>query len=187
MRDTGYRLPADRSRLTGVFRRSGTGFRQAPLETEDHVVRGGGGLYSTAPDYRRLLRCLLRGGELDRVRVLTPDSVAEITRNQIGDIDARMQRTALAERSNDFVFMDGSQKFGFGVMIETADRPAGRAAGSYSWAGITNTYFWVDPVNDLAAVLMLQIAPFAAATCIEVLQEFETAIYSGDGGAASAS
>ena len=184
MRDTGYRRPADRARLTGVFRRSGAGFRQLPLETEDHVVRGGGGLYSTAPDYRRLLRCLLRGGELDGVRIISPGSVLEITRNQLGDMEARMPRTALAERSNDFIFMDGSQKFGFGVMIETANRQGGRAAGSYSWAGITNTYFWVDPANDLAAVLMLQVAPFASGACVEVLQQFEAAIYGGETSAA---
>ena len=78
-------------------------------------VRGGGGLYSTAPDYSRLLRCLLRGGELDGVRILSERSVAEITRNQIGNLEAGMQRTALADRSNDFIFMDGSQKFGLGA------------------------------------------------------------------------
>lgn len=93
-----------------------------------------------------------------------------------------MQRTALAERSNDFIFMDGSQKFGFGVMIETADRKEGRRAGAYSWAGIYNTYFWVDPAWDIAAVLMLQIAPFASHASIALLREFESAVY-GDLGA----
>jgi CubicO group peptidase (beta-lactamase class C family) len=177
MPDTGYRLPADRSRLTRVHRRSGDGFRALPLETGDHPVRGGGGLYSTAPDYARLLRCLLRGGELDGARILGERAVAEITRNQIGDLAAGMQRTALADRSNDFIFMDGSQKFGFGVMIETRHRPGMRAIGSWSWGGISNTFFWVDPANGLAAVLLMQLAPFANRAAFELLQQFEAAVY----------
>lgn len=177
MPDSGFRLPTDRTRLTQVHRRSGDGFRALPLESEDHPVRGGGGLYSTAPDYSRLLRCLLRGGELDGVRLIGETSVAEITRNQIGNLDASMQRTALSDRSNDFIFMDGSQKFGFGVMIETRNRPGMRAAGSWGWGGITNTYFWVDPANDLLAVLLMQLAPFANRASIDLLQQFEAAVY----------
>jgi CubicO group peptidase (beta-lactamase class C family) len=177
MPDTGFRLPADPSRLTRVHRRAGEGFRELPLEREDPPVRGGGGLHSTALDYLRLLRCLLCGGELDGVRILSERSVAEITRNQIGDLPAGTQLTALADRSNDFIFMDGSQKFGFGVMIETGNRPGMRAAGSWSWGGIFNTYFWVDPASDLAAVLLMQLAPFANRASVELLQQFEAVVY----------
>jgi CubicO group peptidase (beta-lactamase class C family) len=128
-------------------------------------------------DYLRLLRCLLCGGELDGVRILSERSVAEITRNQIGDLPAGTQLTALADRSNDFIFMDGSQKFGFGVMIETGNRPGMRSAGSWSWGGIFNTYFWVDPASDLAAVLLMQLAPFANRASVELLQQFEAVVY----------
>ena len=179
MPDTGFRRPRDLERLVHVHRRSGRGFRQLPLEDSDHPVRGGGGLYSTAGDYARLLACLLNGGELDGTRVLSEGAVSEIVRNQIGGLEATMQRTALQERSNDFIFMDGSQKFGLGVMIETAQRPGRRSVGSYSWAGILNTYFWVDPARDLSAVLMLQIAPFASRASVELLERFETAVYEG--------
>ena len=177
MADTGFKRPRDLARLAHVHRRAGEGFRQLPLEKHDHEVRGGGGLYSTAPDYLQLLRCLLRGGELDGIRLLSAASIAEITRNQIGDFAAAMQRTAISDRSNDFIFMDGSQKFGFGVMIETVPRPGRRSVGSYSWGGIVNTFFWVDPAADLAAVLMLQIAPFASRACIELWGQFELALY----------
>lgn len=178
MVDTGFRRPGDLARLVHVHRRSGAGFRQLPLEDHDHPVRGGGGLYSTASDYSRLLRCLLGDGELEGTRILAPESVREITRNQIGDLEATMQRSALNERSNDFVFMDGTQKFGFGVMIETQSAPGKRATGSYSWAGIVNTYFWVDPARSLATVLLMQLAPFASRASVEMLQRFETAVYS---------
>jgi CubicO group peptidase (beta-lactamase class C family) len=177
MPDTGFKRPAESARVAHVHRRSGKGFRQLPLDDQDNVVRGGGGLYSTAVDYSRLLRCLMRGGELDGTRLLGDSAVAEISRNQIGDFQAEMQRTALADRSNDFVFMDGTQKFGFGVMIETEQHPGKRSIGSYGWGGIVNTYFWVDPDRDLAAVLMMQIAPFASRASVELLDEFEVAVY----------
>jgi CubicO group peptidase (beta-lactamase class C family) len=179
MGDTGYRRPDDRSRIAAVYRRSGTGFRQLPPVANDPEARGGGGLFSTGPDYSRLLRCLLRNGELDGVRILTADAVTAIRTNQIGALWAEMQRTALTDRSNDFVFMNGTQKFGFGVMIETEQQPGKRSVGSFGWGGIVNTYFWVDPERDLSAVLMLQIAPFASRASIALLEEFEAAVYEG--------
>ena len=177
MTDTAFSLPADLSRLTHVHRRSGDAFRTLALEAGDNEVRGGSGLFSTAPDYARLVRCLLRGGELDGVRLLSPDAVAEIGRNQIGEFGASMQRTAVSDRSNDFIFMDGSQKFGFGVMVETVQQPGKRPVGSFGWGGIVNTFFWVDTASDLAAVLMMQLAPFANRASIELLDAFERAVY----------
>lgn len=177
MVDTGYGLPVEQDRLVRVHRRSGAGFRELPLETEDHEVRGGGGLYSTAADYSRLLCCLLRGGELDAIRVLSESAVAAIGSNQIGSAWATSQRTALVDRSNDFVFLDGTQKFGFGAMVETRARPGGRPAGSWGWGGIFNTWYWVDPVHELTAILLLQMTPFASPVSIELLHEFETAVY----------
>jgi methyl acetate hydrolase len=177
MRDTGFRRPSDSSRLVPIQRLSGDGFKPLPAEARDKSPTGGSGLYSTAADYLRLLRCLLRGGELDGTRVVSEAAVAEIGRNQIGALEARMQQTALTDRSNDLIFMDGSQKFGFGVMIATRDRPRRRSAGSYGWGGIVNTFFWVDPFNDIAAVLMLQLAPFACPAAIELLDRFESAVY----------
>jgi len=178
MRDTGYRLPSNRDRLTRVHRRSGAGFRALPLERYDHPVRGGGGLYSTVGEYSRFLRCLLRRGEIDGFRLLSEAALEEVISNQIGSLEALMQRTALAAHSNNFIFMDGSQKFGFGVMIEMIGKPGMRSPGSYGWAGIFNTYFWVDPARDLAVVLLLQLSPFASKASVELLQAFETAIYS---------
>ena len=74
--------------------------------------------------------------------------------------------------------MDGSQKFGFGVMIETQDGPCGRRAGTFSWGGIFNTYFWADPRADLAAVLLMQTSPFADPRSLALLESFERGVYS---------
>jgi CubicO group peptidase (beta-lactamase class C family) len=177
MADTGFGLPADASRLTRVHRRTAGGFVTEPTELAGNPVRGGGGLYSTADDYLRLLRCLLNGGELDGVRILSEAAAGEIGRNQIGRLYAPVQRTALPARTNDFIFMDGTQRFGFGVMVESRDQPGRRRAGSFGWGGIVNTYCWVDPAADVAAVLMLQLSPFADAACVDLLRNFETAVY----------
>jgi methyl acetate hydrolase len=125
-----------------------------------------------------LLRMLLNGGTADGDhRLLTGDSVAAMTVNQIGDLTAQRQRSAFTDRTLDFGFMDGTQKFGFGVLIETRDRDGGRRAGSYGWGGIFNTYYWVDPAAGIAAVLMMQLAPFCDAGCLDVYRRVERAVY----------
>jgi CubicO group peptidase (beta-lactamase class C family) len=120
----------------------------------------------------------LSGGVLDGRRLVSAQGIAAITRNQIGDLKAEPQQRALAERSNDFIFMDGTQRFGFGVLIETRDRAAGRSAGTFSWGGIFNTYFWVDPRADVAALLLMQTQPFADPQSVALLESFERCVYS---------
>ena len=179
MGDTGFAIPADPTRLVARHVRQAARWVEIENETSvDGVPTGGTGLYSTAPDYLRLLRLFLNGGALDGRRVLAADSIAAMTHNQIGDLKAERQKRALAERSNDFIFMDGSQRFGFGLLIETRDRPTGRRAGTFSWGGIFNTYFWADPRSDLAAVLLMQTAPFADPESIAFLESFERSVYS---------
>lgn len=179
MIDTGFGIPTDPTRL--VARHARRDGRFVEIENETAVTSaptGGTGLYSTAPDYLRLLRLFLGGGILDGRRLLSTEGIAAITRNQIGDLKAEPQQKALAERSNDFIFMDGSQRFGFGVLIETRDGAAGRSAGTFSWGGIFNTYFWVDPRADLAVVLLMQTSPFADPQSMALLESFERGVYS---------
>jgi methyl acetate hydrolase len=177
MTDTSYHLPADPGRLVAVHTATANGFTALPNETVAEAPRGGGGLYGTAEDYLALLRMLLNGGLAAERRLLTADSVRELGADQIGPLRAIRQTTAAPERTADFMFMDGTQKFGFGVLVETRDRPTGRAAGSYGWAGIFNTYFWVDPVAELAAVVYMQMRPFCASACLAVCEAFESALY----------
>jgi methyl acetate hydrolase len=177
MRDTGFERPADFGRLSSIFVRSEEGFDELPLESHGPAPRGGGGLYSTAEDYLKLLRLLLSDGEARGHRLLSSEMCASVARNQIGDLYAEPPTTAFRNRSNDFIFMDGSQKFGFGVAIESRDSPNGRRAGSYGWAGILNSYFWVDPSFELAAVILMQVQPFADPECVGVYRRFERALY----------
>lgn len=120
---------------------------------------------------------LLNNGRVGGERLLSAERVAALTGNQVGALAVPRQRTAFPKRTDDFLFMDGSQKFGFGVLVETRAKPGGRAAGSYGWAGIYNTYFWVDPVAGIAAVVLMQVSPFSAPVCIDVCDRFERAVY----------
>ena len=177
MRDTSYGVPPEAGRLVALHTAARAGFIVAPNEREGEAPRGGGGLYSTAEDYAALLRMLLNDGRVRSREHLARDTVREMVTNQIGALPVPRQTTAAPERTADFAFMDGTQKFGLGVLLETRSRPDGRAAGSYSWAGIFNTYFWVDPAAEVAAVICMQMSPFCAPACLDLCAAFERALY----------
>ena len=177
MADTSYVLPAEAERLVNLHTAEGDGFVAAPNERQAEAPRGGGGLYSTVDDYLALLRMLLNEGRVGNHECLARDSVREMTSNQIGTLVATRQTSAARERTADFAFMDGTQTFGLAVLLETRARPDGRAAGSYGWAGILNTYFWVDPAAEIATVVYMQMSPFCAPACLNLCAELERAVY----------
>ena len=85
------------------------------------TFNGGGGLLSTASDYMRFERMILNGGTLDGARILSADTVALMTRNQIGEVGVRALKTAQPDRSMDFTFInDGKDKWGLGFLITTS-------------------------------------------------------------------
>ena len=182
MQNTRFNVPAsDVERLVTIHaRQADGGLVESPREPPAAVsfVSGGGGLYSTASDYVRFLRALLRGGELDGVRILEAGSIEMMGRNHIGELEAGAMRTVMPGVSNDFDFFPESvDRFGLGFLINTEPVPGGRASGSLAWAGLYNTYFWVDPAEDVAGVLLTQILPFNDGAVSELLGEFERAVY----------
>ena len=88
---------------------------------------------------------LLGMGEFDGNRILTEQSVQDMTKNQIGDLVVEMQPGAIPDRSNPLPFGAGEDKFGLGFQLKEGVENGGRSPGSYSWAGINNTHFWADP------------------------------------------
>jgi len=134
---------------------------------------GGGGLYSTLSDYQNFLSIFLKP-----TPILTPASIAAMTQNQIGPLEAGMIRSAnpglLLEQS---IAPNLDAKWGLGFLIYGKPSPFGRPAGSYSWAGIANTYFWVDPHLNLASILLMQHLPSGDPAAIKTLLAFESAIY----------
>jgi CubicO group peptidase (beta-lactamase class C family) len=143
---------------------------------------GGGGLFSTAPDYMRFLRALLNGGELDGARILRPETVALMGQSHIGALEVQPMISGMPRISNDVELFPGmAKKWGLSFLINTQPGPAGRSAGSLAWAGVNNTYYWLDPVRKVAGVLMTQVLPFADASVLEALDRFEAAVYASVG------
>ena len=143
------------------------------------VDQGGGGLLSTARDYLKFTRMILNHGAGNGERVLRPETVALMGMNHMGDCRVRMLKTAMPARSNDAEFFPGVPKaWSLAFQINLQAAPTGRAAGSMSWAGLTNCYYWIDPVSDLAGVYMTQILPFADAKSLPLFNAFESAVYS---------
>jgi CubicO group peptidase (beta-lactamase class C family) len=77
------------------------------------------------------------------------------------------------------LYPDMAKKWGLSFVINTATTPEGRNAGSLAWAGLANTYFWIDPARDVAGVILMQVLPFADAKCLEAFADFERGIYAG--------
>jgi CubicO group peptidase (beta-lactamase class C family) len=182
MRDTDFLPnPGMRSRQTNYHQREADGsLSSQPLETpfKPEFFAGGGGLYSTASDYLTFTRMILNGGKLGGARILKPETVAMMNRNQIGDIEAGVLKTALPARSTDVDFFPGqSLKWGLAYMINAQAGPNGRSAGSLTWAGIFNTHYWIDPKRKVTGVIMMQVLPFGDPTAMKLYGRFENAIY----------
>ncbi len=182
MHDTAFVIsPAQQAREASGHRRMPDGSLIAEPRERQMARRrfsGGGGIYSTAPDYLTFIRTLLHGGVRDGSRILRPETVALMGRNQIGQLEAGRMRTTAPQFSNDVDFFPGiSLKWGFGHMINMQPIPGGRSAGSLTWGGLFNTYYWIDPQKRIAAVFMTQIVPFADPRALGVYGAFERAIY----------
>jgi len=182
MSDTAFVIaPQQRAREASVHRRGPDGTLTAePLEQNSprQSFSGGGGIYSTAPDYLTLIRALLAGGALDGARILRPETVALMGQNQIGEIDVGVLKTTVPALSNDVDLCPGvSRKWGFGHMINMQPLAGGRGAGSLTWGGLLNTYYWIDPGRRVAAVFMTQILPFADSRALRLYRQFEHGIY----------
>ncbi len=139
---------------------------------------GGGGLSSTAPDYARFVRMLLRGGELDGVRVLQAETVAEMSRNQVAPLRAGAMGSAMPEFARPYdTFPDQHTGWGLGFLINPERGPNGRSPGSLAWAGIFNSYYWLDPMAGVGGVFMSQLAPFGDPGALACFGALEAAAY----------
>jgi CubicO group peptidase (beta-lactamase class C family) len=140
---------------------------------------GGGGLYGTAADYLMFARLFLdQGRAAGGAQVLRPETVRLMAQNAIGDLNVQLLKTASPASSNDAEFFPGMvKKWGLGFMISTTQVAGGRSPGSLAWAGLGNTYFWIDPAKGVAGVILMQLLPFADAKALAVFDRFEKAVY----------
>ncbi len=183
MTDTDFSPPPDQhTRMVGVCQRQEDGsLKQIEFELppfDGRFFSGGGGLYATAGDYLIFLRMLLAGGTYNGAQVLKPETVALMGENHIGQLSVGMAKSAIPFLSNDIEFFPGMEKkWGLGFLINTQALNTGRSAGSLSWAGLFNSYYWIDPDKKVTGVIMMQLLPFFDPKALEALEGFETQVY----------
>jgi CubicO group peptidase (beta-lactamase class C family) len=178
MTDTAFRLRPDmRGRLAGMHARGADGaLTPIPFEVEQdpEFEMGGGGLYSTAADYMAFARMILNGGRHGRERLLKATTVAEMARDQIAPLSVRPMVSAVPAATNDADFFPGlSCGWGMSFLVNRAPTPQGRSAGGLAWAGLGNTYYWIDHGRGTAGVFLSQILPFFDARAVALFRGFE--------------
>jgi CubicO group peptidase (beta-lactamase class C family) len=184
MSDTGFKIgDAQRKRLVAMHSRGEDGSLATipfELEQDPEFHMGGGGLYGTAGDYIKFTQMILNKGRGNGQQLLKPETVALMAQNHIGELTMGKMTSAVAFATNDVdLYPDMSKKWGLSFLINTARTAEGRSAGSLAWAGLANTYFWIDPARDVAGVILMQLLPFADKTCLEAFAGFERGVYAG--------
>jgi len=182
MKDTSFKIsPSQRARLASVHQRAEDG-ALAPIEFEipqaPEFFMGGGGLYGTARDYLAFARMIMQGGRVDGAQVLRSETVDLMAQNHIGALDIGVFKPAIPALSNEVALFPGMRKgWGLSFLINDQPAPTGRSAGSLAWAGLANTYFWIDRTKRVSGVFLSQVFPFWDHTAIDLVTKFETEVY----------
>lgn len=182
MTDTTFSLtPQARERLMSLHERTdGGGVAPRGLDWPDtpEFFAGGHGLYSTARDYGRFLRAILRGGELDGTRVLSAETVDLAFSDQLNGLPLPdLIPTQAPWLIHDVVALPFRQTWGFGFQLMLEDIPEMRREGSGFWSGILNTHFWIDRRTGVAGALLTQLVPMFDEAMLETLGAFEMTVY----------
>ena len=186
MLDTFYEFPEDKlNRSLGILSRiNGTLSARKdakPTSSEPGSMEfysGGGGLYSTMKDYGQIMRVILNNGSLGGTLILKPETVEMMFQNQIDDLTLAPLKTQIPSLSNNCDLGFGSNaKWGLGFALHPEGTRNGRSPGSASWAGLFNSYFWIDRQANIFGVVATQVLPFADDDGLLLLTDFERAVY----------
>jgi CubicO group peptidase (beta-lactamase class C family) len=110
--------------------------------------------------------------------VLSQESIRLLSTNQTGSLRAGVLKSTVPLASADMDLHPGhNDSFTLGFLLNRTPHDGGRAAGSLAWAGINNTFFWIDPASDRCAVIMMQFRPFVDPKAVALLKDFERAVY----------
>jgi methyl acetate hydrolase len=184
MTSTAFKITDDMRKRQAKIHHRGADGALAPdpaleLPQEPEFEMGGGGLYSTAGDYLKFVRMMLNQGKSDKGEaVVKPETAAEMSQNAMGDSTVCLLKTAAPPLSNDAEFFPGMKKqWGLSFMINNEEAPTGRSAGALAWAGLANTYYWIDQKKGVGGVYATQILPFADVKSLPLFYAFESAVY----------
>jgi methyl acetate hydrolase len=184
MSSTTFKItPAMRERLAKIHQRGDDDSLTPQLDLElpqdAEFDMGGGGLYATAGDYLKFVRMILNRGKANGTQVLRPETVDQMSRNNMGDARVSLLKTVAPALSNDAEFFPGlSKTWGLTFQINDETAPTGRPAGGLMWAGLANSYYWIDPKTGIGGVYLTQVLPFADKKSLPLYYAFETAFYS---------
>jgi CubicO group peptidase (beta-lactamase class C family) len=185
MQDTTFIFPAEKfDRLVSSSRRQKDGTLKEDARAvppAPKAYNGGGGLYSTAPDYVRFMQMILNHGRgSGGTQILQAKTIGMMTTSQTGGLSAGKLKTYRPEISSDVDFHPGvTDGYTYGFLINTTAYQGGRSAGSLAWAGVENTFYWIDPKRSMCAVVMMQFFPFVDKEAVGLLGDFERAVHAG--------
>lgn len=175
-----------RGRLLRVMQRQADG-RLAPsaldLPATSEWEAGGHGSYGTIQDYGRFVQAWLNDG----AGVLKPATAQMAMQDHLRPIKLpELLKSQMPELSNDVPALPVPQSWGLGFQLTLAHVPGMRSAGTGDWAGVFNSYYWIDRAKGIGGVLMTQLLPFFDMAVIETLMGFELAVYEQVGAAVPA-
>jgi CubicO group peptidase (beta-lactamase class C family) len=181
MVDTSFKLrPAQRARLVAMHGRGADGALSViPFEVpqDPEFETGGGGLYGTARDYLAFARMILNGGRHGDIRLLKAATIAEKARDQIAPLSVRPMISAVPSATRDADFFPGmANGWGLTFLVNRKPSPQGRSAGGLAWAGLGNTFYWIDHGRGTAGIFLSQILPFFDPEAISLFREFESMV-----------
>lgn len=184
MKDTAFECEGSLAERLAELRMRGEDGSFVPFElappAQPEFYGMGHALYTTAPDYLRFARMILNRGELDGVRILSPEAVDAMSANLTGTLQIGPLVTTAPPVSADVDLFPGLRKsHAFAYLRVEEDVPGMRSAGSFGWAGVCNTHYWIDPKKDVAGVIMTQSLPFAEPPFMAAYEDFEKAVYAG--------
>lgn len=149
------------------------------LPDDPEVHMGGHGLYATVPEYMKFIRMWLNDGDGPNGRVLKRETVEWAVKGAlVPPQKVTMLPGVIPSLSNDAEFFPGQPKdWSYTFMVNSEDAPTGRPAGSIGWAGLANSYYWIDRKNGIGGYWATQILPFADAASFTGYMDFESAVY----------
>ena len=182
MVSTAFRISDEmRARKAAIHVRTGDGSLTTfdfEMRQEPEVELGGAGLYGTVEDYSRFLQMILGRGRRDGVQVLRPETVDRMVVNNMGNLRVVPLPTAMPGFSGDAEFYPGTEKsWGLTFQINEEPLPTGRPAGGLMWAGLANSYYWIDMENQVAGTYISQQFPFADPRSFRLFEATERAYY----------